>query len=111
MGHNDDWIADDLRFKQPRGLVAATVGGTPIRWWIQGAAAADRVRGPLNTGGLYGERTGWHLPTFPDKSRKAAGGNLPPGVTWHRTTFRLDLPEGQDAPISLFAYGNVRTAR
>ncbi|GAA0388928.1 beta-galactosidase [Microbispora corallina] len=28
MGHNDDWTADDNRFKQPRGLVAASVDGS-----------------------------------------------------------------------------------
>ncbi|MGN9841174.1 beta-galactosidase [Nonomuraea sp. H19] len=101
MGHNDDWIADDLRFKQPRGLVAASVGGTPITWKIQGAAGTDPVRGPLNNGGLYGERTGWHLPAYADKSWKNAGGPLAPGVTWHRTAFRLDLPDGQDVPVGL----------
>ncbi|MGW0810210.1 beta-galactosidase [Nonomuraea sp. NPDC002799] len=103
MGHNDDWIADDLRFKQPRGLVAASVGGTPITWKIQGAAGQDKVRGPLNNGGLYGERTGWHLPTYPDKSWKTAtpSAALAPGVTWYRTTFDLDLPKGQDVPIGL----------
>ncbi|MEV4356636.1 beta-galactosidase [Nonomuraea sp. NPDC049625] len=109
MGHNDDWIADDLRFKQPRGLVAATVGGTvggpvggtPISWRIQGSPGTDPLRGPLNNGGLYGERTGWHLPTYPDKSWKTASAELTPGVTWLRTAFRLDLPKGQDAPVGL----------
>src|SRR5439155_25740459 len=61
MGHNDDWTADDNRFKQPRGLVAATVVGadSPISWRIQGARGGedlpDPARGPLNVGGLYGE--------------------------------------------------------
>ncbi|GAA3533724.1 beta-galactosidase [Nonomuraea rosea] len=104
MGHNDDWIADDLRFKQPRGLVAATVAGTvgatPVTWRIQGAAGADKVRGPLNNGGLYGERTGWHLPSYPDKSWKTAA-PATPGVTWYRTSFRLDLPKGHDIPVGL----------
>ncbi|GAA2874550.1 beta-galactosidase [Nonomuraea rubra] len=103
MGHNDDWIADDLRFKQPRGLVAASVGGTPIAWRIQGAAGVDRVRGPLSTGGLYGERTGWHLPRYQDRSWKetAPATPLTPGVTWYRTSFELDLPKGQDVPVGL----------
>ncbi|MFC5823912.1 beta-galactosidase [Nonomuraea insulae] len=109
MGHNDDWIADDLRFKQPRGLVAASVGATPIAWKIQGTAGQDKVRGPLSTGGLYGERTGWHLPTYPDKSWKAPTA-LAPGVTWQRTTFRLDLPKGQDVPIGLRFSGDPSPA-
>ncbi|MEV0614172.1 beta-galactosidase [Nonomuraea sp. NPDC050404] len=103
MGHNDDWIADDLRFKQPRGLVAASVGTTPITWKIQGTAGTDKLRGPLSTGGLYGERTGWHLPKYRDKAWKEAAPDaaLAPGVTWYRTSFRLDLPKGQDVPIGL----------
>jgi hypothetical protein len=109
MGHNDDWIADENRHKQPRGLVGATVNGgagTSIAWRIQGAAGGenliDRVRGPLNNGGLYGERTGWHLPGHPDGSwTKAAPGAVHPGVTWFRTGFRLDLPRGQDTAVAL----------
>ncbi|WP_344470904.1 beta-galactosidase [Nonomuraea monospora] len=103
MGHNDDWIADDLRFKQPRGLVAASVSGTPIAWRIQGTAGLDKLRGPLSTGGLYGERTGWHLPKYRDKSWKEAAPSaaLTPGVTWYRTSFELDLPKGQDVPVGL----------
>ncbi|MFI6987815.1 beta-galactosidase [Nonomuraea wenchangensis] len=108
MGHNDDWIADDLRFKQPRGLVAASVGGAAIRWRVQGAAGVDPVRGGLNNGGLYGERSGWHLPSHPDRSWPAAdpaATPLTPGVTWYRTSFRLDLTEGQDVPVGLRAVG------
>ncbi|MCK2220141.1 beta-galactosidase [Actinomadura sp. ATCC 31491] len=104
MGHNDDWIADDLRFKQPRGLVAAEVGGAPIAWRIQGAAGTDPVRGGLNNGGLYGERAGWHLPSHPDRAWPAAdpaATPLAPGVTWYRTSFRLDLPARQDVPVGL----------
>lgn len=73
MGHNDDWIADDLRFKQPRGLVAASVGGTPVAWRIQGTAGADRLRGPLSTGGLYGS-----APAGIFRSIKTNRGRRPP---------------------------------
>jgi beta-galactosidase GanA len=114
MGHNDDWIADDTRFKQPRGLVGASVtapagSATPISWRIQGARGGenlvDPARGPLNTGGLYGERSGWHLPGFPDgwwrRTASPATGSPAPGVSWYRTMFRLDLPRGQDVPVAL----------
>ncbi|HEU5158700.1 MAG TPA: beta-galactosidase [Streptosporangiaceae bacterium] len=123
MGHNDDWTADENRHKQPRGLVGASVTGpdstasAPISWRIQGAAGGedltDRVRGPLNTGGLYGERTGWHLPGYPDRSWAAApsGGAAPgavrAGVTWFRTGFRLDLPKGQDTAVALRFGGEI----
>jgi beta-galactosidase GanA len=109
MGDNDDWTADDNRFKQPRGLFGVSIGGTsaPVSWKIQGARGgedlADPARGPLNTGGLYGERSGWHLPGYPDGSwREAAQATkVSPGVTWLRTTFRLDLPGDQDTSVAL----------
>ncbi|GHF70925.1 beta-galactosidase [Amycolatopsis bartoniae] len=107
MGHNEDWNANDSH-KEPRGLTAATVGADPIAWKIQGALGgengADPVRGPLNNGGLYGERNGWSLPGFNDASWPAT--TLPsteptPGVSWYRTTFALHLPAGQDNSIGL----------
>ncbi|MQA85322.1 MAG: beta-galactosidase [Streptosporangiales bacterium] len=122
MGHNDDWIANDARFRQPRGLLGAAVVGSdgesvaPIAWRIQGARGGedlvDRARGPLNTGGLYGERSGWHLPGYPDRSWRRVGslatsGDLSPGVAWYRTTFRLNLPRGHDTPVALRFGGDL----
>ncbi|MEV6344372.1 beta-galactosidase [Actinoplanes sp. NPDC051851] len=103
MGHNDDWTADDNRFRQPRGLVGARIDGatTPITWRIQGTAAIDPVRGPLNNGGLLGEREGWTLPGHDDRSWSPAATTVPAGVTWLRTGFRLQLPSGQDTSIVL----------
>lgn len=109
MGHNQDGSGDDL-FKQPRGLESATVLGTAstIAWKIQGERGgeipADPVRGPMNNGGLYGERVGWSLPGYPDRGWRTVA--LPrttetPGVDWYRTTFALDLPAHQDVPIGL----------
>lgn len=119
MGHNDDWTAEEIRHKQPRGLVAASVTGSsaPITWRIQGTRGGedlvDPVRGPLNNGGLYGERTGRHLPGFPDSSwRRAAPGKVTPGVTWYRTSLALRLPKGQDVPLVLrFGDGGSGTYR
>lgn len=109
MGHNDDWIADDTRFKQPRGLVRAELEGSDaaLSWKLQGARGGedltDVVRGPLNTGGLYGERHGWHLPGEPHSGAwRAAPPDVGAGtVTWYRTSFRLDLPRGQDTALAL----------
>lgn len=109
MGHNDDWIADDTRFKQPRGLVRAELpgSGADISWRIQGARGgedlADRKRGPLNTGGLYGERRGWHLPHAPASGDwRRAGPDVGAGtVSWYRTSFRPGLPRGQDTALAL----------
>jgi beta-galactosidase GanA len=104
MGHNDDWIVDDTRFKQPRGLVGASVGADRISWRIRGAGEhlSDVARGPLNTGGLAGELAGWHLPTFRDLAwPRATNPAVQPGVTWLRTTARLDLPWSQDVSVAL----------
>jgi beta-galactosidase GanA len=114
MGDNDDWIADDNRFKQPRGLYGVSVegSGAPIAWKIQGARGGedlpDPARGPLNNGGLYGERAGWSLPGHPDGSwTRGAPVRVSPGVTWTRTAFGLDLPKGQDVPVALRFGGPV----
>jgi beta-galactosidase GanA len=101
MGHNDDWTADDNRFRQPRGLIGASIGSTAIAWKIQGTARIDPARGGLNNGGLYGERAGWSLPGYPDRSWPAASLSVPAGVSWLRDSFRLDLPAGQDTSVGL----------
>ncbi|HEV2779952.1 MAG TPA: beta-galactosidase [Actinophytocola sp.] len=108
MGHNDDWIANDTRFRQPRGLLGASVVGSaaPIAWRVQGIRpAAEPVRGPLNNGGLFGERAGWHLPGDAHRGWRPIGspadGTLSPGITWYRTSFRLDLPRTQDVTVGL----------
>ncbi|MGW5355127.1 glycoside hydrolase family 35 protein [Streptomyces sp. NPDC004031] len=103
MAHAEDGGANDA-FKAARGLLAATLDGAPLTWRIQGAAGLDTVRGVLNTGGLYGERSGWHLPGFPDERWTRV--DLPhtvtrQGVGWYRTDFRLGIDPGTDASIGL----------
>jgi beta-galactosidase GanA len=109
MGHNGDFNADDTH-KEPRGLTGATILGSTaqLSWRIQGSLGGedlvDPARGPMNVGGLFGERGGWHLPGFPDAGWD--GVTLPhpdtrPGISWYRTTFDLDLPQGQDVPMGI----------
>lgn len=108
MQHDMDGKTQDTH-KVARGLTAVTfTGASPaVRWRLQGAAAAaaDPVRGPLNTGGLYGERSGWHLPGYGDGGWPVV--ELPraerrrQGVAWYRTGFRLDVGPGVDASIGL----------
>ncbi len=104
MGH------DEGTGMAPRGLTAARLAGSTatLTWRIQGDRGGenliDPTRGPLNTGGLAGERAGWTLPGYPDRSWPAA--TLPaatstPGITWYRSEFSLDLPAGQDVPVAL----------
>ncbi|MFD8519317.1 beta-galactosidase [Streptomyces capillispiralis] len=109
MQHAGDERAEDTArdaHRAARGLVSAGFGGgsRSVDWRIQGAAAPDRVRGPLNNGGLYGERKGWHLPGHDDREWRAV--DLPredrrQGVAWYRAGFRLDVPAEVDASIGL----------
>jgi beta-galactosidase GanA len=109
MGHNEDFSADDSN-KQPRGLTGATLVGSTaqLSWRVQGSLGGenlvDPVRGPMNTGGLFGERSGWSLPGFPDRSWRSV--TLPhrdstPGEEWYRTAFSLHLPPDQDLPVGI----------
>ncbi|MBX6354430.1 MAG: beta-galactosidase [Micromonosporaceae bacterium] len=109
MGHNEDFNADDSH-KQPRGLTSAAIIGSSaqITWRIQGSLGGedlvDPVRGPMNVGGLYGERNGWHLPGYPDSGWSTVAlphSDTTPGVAWYRTTVALDLPKGRDIPIGI----------
>ncbi len=109
MGHNEDFNADESH-KQPRGLTGATILGSTaqLTWRIQGSRGGedlvDPARGPMNTGGLYGERSGWSLPGYPDGSWPSVGlphADATPGIAWYRTTFALHLPRGQDVPIGV----------
>jgi hypothetical protein len=109
MGH------DEGGRKNARGLTtAALVGsGNAITWRLQGnlggESPVDPVRGPMNSGGLFGERTGQFLPGYPDGSWQRV--RLPnadplPGVAWYRTTFSLEVPRDQDVPIALHLGGS-----
>jgi hypothetical protein len=59
----------------------------------------------LNEGGLFGERTGWHLPAFDVSSwnsRNLSSGlpNGKAGIGFFVTEFDLEVPEGYDIPVS-----------
>ncbi|MFJ9421167.1 beta-galactosidase [Streptomyces sp. NPDC101249] len=105
MQHDQDGKALDTH-KAARGLTAVTFDGAgpEVSWRLQGEPAADPVRGPQNTGGLHGERAGWHLPGFDDGGWQRA--ELPradrgQGVTWYRTTFTLAVDAATDASVGL----------
>ncbi len=113
MGHNEDFSSSDTH-KSPRGLTTAALQGSTaaISWKIQGDKGgeniADPVRGPFNTGGLYGERNGWYLPGFNTANWKSvtlpncwSTSGVPAGVGWYRTSFNLNLPANMDVPIGL----------
>jgi hypothetical protein len=70
--HDEDGGINDAQ-KEGRGLISVTLADAsaaavpaPIAWKIQGTQGGenitDPVRGPVNNGGLCGERAGWYLP-------------------------------------------------
>ncbi|KZV90500.1 glycoside hydrolase family 35 protein [Exidia glandulosa HHB12029] len=112
MGYEEDWTAASETFKAPRGILSyAFVGNTAttVSTWkltgnLGGEDIVDKDRGPLNEGGLFGERQGWHLPGFDDSkwaSGKPTTGIAKPGVSFFRTKFNLNVPAGVDYPIAL----------
>ncbi|MEV5954755.1 beta-galactosidase [Streptomyces sp. NPDC051987] len=110
MGHNEDFDYAGDDHKQPRGLTTAYLSGSDaqITWRIQGARGGeqpvDTARGGMNTGGLYGERSGWMLPGYPDRDWTAVGlpsSDRTPGIAWYRTTFTSRLPKGQDVSVGV----------
>lgn len=96
--------------ENPRGLLGAQLqGGSFSQWKIQGNAGGEKnidpIRGPMNEGGLYGERLGWHLPGF-DTSKWAKASPVTDGVTgagikWFTTTFKLDIDRDLDVPLGI----------
>ncbi|KZT23601.1 glycoside hydrolase family 35 protein [Neolentinus lepideus HHB14362 ss-1] len=117
-GLEEDYGGDDT-FKTPRGVRGYTLlgGGDFDYWKLQGNLGGedfpDKVRGPLNEGGLFVERQGAHLPGFPVTSTSGwnastAASSCTPydgitsaGIRAYRTTFELSLPEGSDVPVAL----------
>lgn len=75
-----------------------------ITWKLQGSTGWDTVRGPFNSGGLYGERAGWSLPGYPDSTWSGVqlpDGERTPGLRWYRTQFDLTLPRNQDTSVAV----------
>jgi len=107
-GHDETPTAHGV--ENPRGILGASLSsGIFTQWKIQGNAGGSAniapVRGPMNEGGLYGERQGWHLLGF-DTSR------LPPtstpmdsmtqsGTQFYVTTFHLNVDSDLDAPLGI----------
>ncbi len=110
MGHEEDYNESSGN-KAARGLVGAFLVGAPlntITWRLQGVRGGetplDPVRGPLNVGGLYGERAGWYLPGYPTGSWQPVSlpaSDTTPGVSWYATQVSLNLPHGQDTSLGL----------
>ncbi|KAK7695246.1 hypothetical protein QCA50_002436 [Cerrena zonata] len=114
-GLEEDYNGQDT-FKTPRGIRGyQLLGGVDFdHWKVQGNLGGedfpDKVRGPLNEGGLFVERQGDHLPGAPltgwtkSTSESACApytGLTSAGIKAYRTTFNLNIPAGSDIPIAL----------
>jgi hypothetical protein len=132
MGLDGNWVVGPDLMKGPRGILDYNLTGsgsdtTPITWKLTGNLGgedyADKTRGPLNEGGLFIERMGYHLPDPPIQelfsgSPSSSGGSGPtsgkglvkPGVAFYAARMDLDLPADKwDVPLA-FAFENNTAA-
>jgi len=113
-GHDETSTAKGV--ENPRGILGASLvsnnaTGTGFKTWkIQGNAGGssnlDPVRGPMNEGGLYGERLGWHLPSFTPSSPQFGRsspfiGIKSSGIEFYTTTFHLNIDSDLDVPLGI----------
>lgn len=114
MGYNENLNPGYDSMKQPRGIVSYGLtdsegNETKVSKWkltgnLGGESYTDRFRGPLNEGGLFFERQGYHLPSPPlNKFNKSSpfDGLSKPGVKFYAAKFPLHLPSPKyDIPLS-----------
>lgn len=114
MGLDEDFRVGSDGNKNPRGILAYTFP-TNITWKLTGNLGGedylDHVRGPLNEGGLYAERQGYHLPNPPTNGVGWSDGSptkgiSTPGVGFWSAQFGLNLPSGFDIPLA-FQFSNA----
>lgn len=113
MGLDEDGTVGAETMKNPRGILTYRLAGreqSAITWKLTGNLHGenyeDRTRGPLNEGGLYAERQGYHLPGAPTQNWTSSSlgpmdGITQPGVAFYSTSFALDMPSGYDIPIAI----------
>jgi len=114
LDENGDVGSDEM--KDPRGILNYSLAGrsqSDITWKLTGNLGGedfvDKVRGPLNEGGLYGERQGFTQP-YPPNLNWAAGSPLDgitsAGIGFYQASFELNLPRDYDIPLT-FNFGNT----
>lgn len=115
-GLDEDGTVGADGMKVPRGILNYQLSGhdqSEVSWKLTGNLGGedyvDLTRGPLNEGGSYAERQGWHQPKPPSsnwRSSSPLGGISGAGVGFYSASFTLDLPEGYDIPL-YFSFGNA----
>ena len=117
MGMDENYEVGQNEMKNPRGILRYHLGGhsrKDIKWKLTGNLHGenyeDKVRGPLNEGGLWAERHGYHLPGAPISSWASSSGPTEgistAGVAFYAAEIDLDIPSGWDVPIS-FTFTNA----
>lgn len=111
MGLNGNYVVGEDTLKAPRGILDYQLAGheaSDIKWKVQGNLGGedyfDLARGPLNEGGMFVERQGYHQPSPPSENWDDGNPSeavSKPGITFYTTSFDLDLPEGYDIPLSI----------
>ena len=117
-GLEEENVVGASTMKHPRGILGYQFAGhkqSDITWKLTGNLGgedyADHTRGPLNEGGMFAERQGYHLPGAPMgkwESGKPTDGLTKAGINFYATSFKLDLPTGYDIPLS-FNFANSST--
>lgn len=115
-GLDENWVVGPDGMKQPRGILNYSLDGhaaSDIKWKLTGnlggEAYIDKVRGPLNEGGLYAERQGFTQPHPPNThwpSGHPETGISKAGVAFYQASFSLDMPPQYDIPLT-FNFGNT----
>ncbi|KAK3310903.1 glycoside hydrolase family 35 protein [Chaetomium strumarium] len=114
MGNAQNALVGGDEMKAPRGIMSygftTSAGDAPaVEWKVTGNLGGedyvDKVRGPLNEGGLFAERMGYHQPGAPTDKFAAAGSPMEgidePGVGFWTAELELDIPKEQwDVPLN-----------
>ncbi|KAI1264071.1 putative beta-galactosidase [Xylariaceae sp. FL1019] len=119
MGMETNWTPGLDLMKTPRGILNYFLTGhaqSSITWRLTGNLGGeswrDTIRGPLNEGGMWAERQGYHLPAPPaedwESSSPVVDGLDEAGVGFYAASFELDIPTGYDVPLS-FVFTNTTT--
>ncbi|KAK4034478.1 glycoside hydrolase [Parachaetomium inaequale] len=125
MGLDGSWVVGLDLMKGPRGILDYKLGGSnaTISWKLTGNLGgedyADKTRGPLNEGGLFVERQGYHLPDPPIQKLSVSSSGGPtsglgvdkPGVAFYTARLDLALPSDKwDIPLSFVFENNTAAA-
>lgn len=113
-GLNENFVPGEDEMKHPRGILDYKLSSpsgctTRIKQWkitgnLGGQDYEDKFRGPLNEGGLFFERQGYHLPSPPldeFESGRPMEGIDHVGVAFYVAKLTLDLPSDKyDIPVA-----------